>query len=305
MRAMRIAGSVSAAVALLLAGPAALAAPAADAPAADPPQLLFVHGYGNGKNCNGDTWNNALKYYQDDGGRDRTSMTTIGYYSKDQSCDATIGDGKASTDRPIQDIARDLANYIDDEYSSKGEPVNIVAHSMGGLVTRVALLGSAQGWDGFPGKLDVDNVVTLSTPHQGIAESVRNSATSRQWNQMTPGSGFLARLHENGSGLGDDWASGTDWSLVGSDEDDTVNYDSGIDKGNHADQKYRYKADDSGGADGYDVDHQAVRERTKGAFYLQYWHASGDHGPHVTTDGWAPLKAAFKAATHVGDDLPK
>ena len=60
------------------------------------------------------------------------------------------GDGAATTDRPIQDIARDLAIYIDANYTSRGRPVDIIAHSMGGLVARVALLGSAQGWDGSP-----------------------------------------------------------------------------------------------------------------------------------------------------------
>jgi hypothetical protein len=33
----------------------------------------------------------------------------------------------------------------------------------------VALLVSAQGWDGFPPKLKVYDVVLLSTPHQGVA----------------------------------------------------------------------------------------------------------------------------------------
>ena len=80
-----------------------------------------------------------------------------------------IGDGQATNDRPIQDIARDLARYVHTAYTRNGEPVDIVAHSMGGLVTRVALLGSAQGWEGFPPRLDVDNVVTLGTPHQDVA----------------------------------------------------------------------------------------------------------------------------------------
>ena len=154
---------------LLLAALAAFTIAAPAARAADT-QLLLVHGYGahaEGKDCNGDTFKNALRYYQDAGGRDRASMTTIGYYPGDKGrCDAMIGDGKATNDRPIQDIAADLANYID----AQGKPVNIIAHSMGGLIARVALLGSAQGWEGFPPKLDVNNVVTLSTPHRGVAE---------------------------------------------------------------------------------------------------------------------------------------
>ena len=42
----------------------------------------------------------------------------------------------------------------------------------------------------------------------------------------------------------------------------------------------------------------------KNAYDLTYWHASGDHPPHHTPDnGWSPLKAAFQAATKVGDGL--
>ncbi len=269
-------------------------------------QILLVHGYGDaqqGKDCNRSTWTNALRSYQDAGGRERSSMTTVGYYAGDSpaDCDVIVGDGKATNERPIQDIAKDLANHIDDAYTSKGKPVDIIGHSMGGLITRVALLGSAQGWDGFPSKLEVDDVVTLSTPHQGVANP--GAHDDAQWKQMDPGSGFMKRLHEQGSGLGDDWANGTDWSLVGSHEDTTVRQDSAIDKGNHADQKYGYQ-DDPG--DSGEVDHSAVRTLFgKNRYRLQYWHASGDHPPHRTSRGWSPLKTAFQAATKVGDGLPR
>ena len=266
-----------------------IAAPAAQA--ADT-QLLLVHGYGahaKGKDCNGDTFKNALRYYQDAGGRARESMTTIGYYPGDKGrCDAMIGDGKATNDRPIQDIAADLANYID----AQGKPVDIVAHSMGGLITRVALLGSAQGWEGFPPKLDVNNVVTLSTPHRGVANTGPND---RQWSQMQPGSTFIERLHEDQ--LDDAWAEGTDWSLVGSQEDGTVSYDSAIDKGDPADQKFGYL--DNGGK----VTHTGVRTLFgSNDYHLRYASASGTH---TTNNGWSPLKTAFQAATKVGDGLPK
>jgi pimeloyl-ACP methyl ester carboxylesterase len=229
--------------------------------------------------------------HQDAGGRARSSITTIGYYPGDRGrCDVMIGDGNASNQRPIQDIAKDLAIYIDRE----GKPVNIIAHSMGGLITRVALLGSAQRWDGFPSKLDVDNVVTLSTPHRGVRDPSAND--DRQWSQMRPGSGFMKRLHADGSLLDDDWADGTDWSLVGSHGDRTVDHDSGIDKGDPADQKFGYR----------DVSHTRIRTLYGANRYdLTYWHASGNHPPHHTERGWSPLKTAFQAATKVGDGLPK
>ncbi len=272
----------------------ALLAPAAAA--ADRP-ILLVHGYGDaadGKDCNGSTWKPALRYFQDAGGRERSSLATVGYYAGDTHCDVTVG--KASNERPIQDIARGLADYVD----SRGEPVDIIAHSMGGLIARVALLGSAQGWEGFPPKLDVDNLVTLSTPHQGVANP--SAHDDRQWQQMRAGSGFLARLHERGSGLGDAWAAGTDWSLVGSKEDATVRYGSGIDEGHHADQKLGYRDD---ARDGGEVTHTGVRTLFGESRYrLTYSHASGDHPPHHTDRGWSPLKVAFQAATRDGDGRP-
>ncbi len=290
----------------------AVAVPVSTAHAAEP-QILLVHGYGassQGKDCNGSTWKSALAYYESAGGRARSSMTTVGYYEGDQpaenhgaasGCDVVVGDGDATNERAIQDIAKDLADYIDDTYTSNGQSVDIIAHSMGGLVTRVALLGSAQGWDGFPSKLNVDNVVTLSTPHQGVANP--SAYDDRQWAQMDPDSGFMDRLHQNGSGLGDDWAQGTDWSLVGSHEDTTVRHDSGIDKGSFADQKFGYQ-DDSG--DSGNVDHTGVRTLYgENRYNLQFWHAAGDHPPHNTDNGWSPLKTAFQAATKVGDGLPE
>ena len=281
---------------LLIATVAALALLASAASAADR-QILLVHGYASeGTDCNGGTWRQALRYFQDAGGRERSSLTTVGYYAGDTNCDVTVGDGKASNERPIQDIARDLANYVD----SKGMPVDLIGHSMGGLIVRVALLGSAQGWQGFPAKLDVDNVVTLSTPHQGVSNP--SAHDDEQWRQMRAGSGFLKRLHEKGSGLDDDWAQGTDWSLVGSQEDDTVSHASGIDNGNHADQKYGYH-DDAG--DSGNVTHSGVRTLSGANRYrLSYTHAAGDHPPHSTTNGWSPLKTAFQAATTAGDGLP-
>jgi pimeloyl-ACP methyl ester carboxylesterase len=281
-----------------------LALGAATAAAAEE-QILLVHGYGaaaEGKDCNGSTWRNALRYYQDAGGRERSSLTTVGYYRGDRGrCDVLLGDGRASNARPIQDVARDLAVYIHSAHTSKGRAVNVIAHSMGGLITRVALLGSAQGWKGFPPRLDVDNVVTLSTPHQGVARPAAHDG--RQWRQMAPGSAFMERLHETGSGLDDAWARGVDWSLVGSQEDATVRYASGIDKGHFADQKYGYLDD---ATDAGDVSHTGVRTHYgHNRYNLNYWHASGGHPTHHTLAGWAPLKTAFQAATRIGDGLPK
>ena len=58
------------------------------APAAADTQLLLVHGYGDaaeGKDCNGSTWKSALRYFEEAGGRDRVSISTVGYYRGDRA----------------------------------------------------------------------------------------------------------------------------------------------------------------------------------------------------------------------------
>lgn len=302
---------------------------------AEQPRMLLVHGYGSakdGKDCNNSTWADALTYYQSAGGRSRESMVTIGYYKGDtgqvggqNKCDFVIGNKNADNSTSIRDIARDLANYIHDNYSP-GNPVDIVVHSMGGLITRVAVLGTYEHWEGFPESVFVQDIVTLGTPHQGVRGGCPEDSWAsdgdpcRQWNQMVPsdagGSGFIDKLHESEPGAGDRglddaWASGIDWSLVGSEEDPTVSYRSAIDQGYFANQKYGYDEDrnNNGSQDCWspeEVDHQTIRELTgSGGFCLRYWHDGSDGGPYTTDNGWSPLKTAFKAATHDGDDLPR
>ncbi|MDA3627679.1 hypothetical protein [Saccharopolyspora oryzae] len=323
-----IAALATAGLALSIPAPVQAAGADEPAPAAKQNTMLLVHGYNPEPptKCNESTWDTALQYFHDSGGRDRSSMRTIGYYKGDaEHCDDVIGDGEATRDRPIQDIAKDFANYIYRNYTSKGENVDIVAHSMGGLITRVAVLGTGEGWKGFPPKVAVDNIVTLGTPHQGLINGCSNPDASPddnctgQWNQMTPksegGSGFIEKLHESAPGRGDrglddPWAAGIDWSLAGSLEDQTVSYYSGIDKGHFAHQKYGYDEDlsDNGIPDCSDpnVSHSGLRKlKGAGGFCLRYWHHGADGGPFTTENGWSPLKVAFKAATYKGDDLPR
>ncbi|GAA4616536.1 hypothetical protein [Saccharopolyspora hordei] len=311
------------AAAIATAGIALTPTTAHAAPAAEKPMLL-VHGYNGGPPtpCNTETWDEALEYYQDAGGRDRSSMRTIGYYAGDADhCDEVIGDGAADPDRPIQDIARDFALHIYENYTLKGQTVDIVAHSMGGLITRVAVLGTREGWSGFPPEVAVEDIVTLGTSHQGVAngcsdpEKDPDDGCTWQWYQMTPagqgGSGFIDKLHESAPGRGDrglddPWAAGIDWSLVGSAEDEKVSYASAIDKGYFAHQKYGFDEDVTDGCSDREVTHGGLRELTgAGGFCLRYWHHGPDGGPHTTENGWSPLKVAFKAATYRGDDLPR
>lgn len=295
-------GGVCAVVAGLVLG---LVGPAAGA-GQQPADVLLVHGYGDaraGQDCNGQVWRDALEH----SGRARQAITTIGYYAGDRravghgpGCDAVIGDGAASNTRPIEDLARDLARYIDRHHGSR--PVNVVGHSMGGLIARVALLGSARGWPGFPPRLEVDNVVALGAPYRGLGPAVLDAHHDPQWDQMKPGSAFLQRMHAEGE-LGQRWAAGTDWTLVGSEEDWTVPADSALDGEARADQKYRYRVDDASGRDRYEVHHYALRTHCSGEYHLRSWRPGGP--VRETSRGPSPVRVAFQAAAITGDGLPE
>lgn len=77
---------------------------------------------------------------------------------------------------PLTHVSCALAWYIYDVYTKQGVPVNVVAHSMGGLLIRYALgesgvevCTSNNTTQCFPPGLDVEDVVTLGTPHGGIS----------------------------------------------------------------------------------------------------------------------------------------
>lgn len=270
-------------------GPAAAVPTAAAPTAADPADgveaarapgevpVLFVHGYDgdSGKDCNGATFGDALAYFVAQG-RDRSSLVTVGYYDGDTDCDVDVTDRPTDNGTRIKTIAAALANHVHDRYTRQGRSIDIVAHSMGGLVTRVALLGSAQGWEGFPPEpILVDDVVTLGTPHQGVrceddaGDGADDCPDDVQWRSMDPDSTFMRVLHSRSNRLDQDWAAPYDWTFAGSKEDETVSYGSAIDKARPADHKFGYQGGDTEGT----VTHAGIRELFSGDYNLRYWHA--------------------------------
>jgi pimeloyl-ACP methyl ester carboxylesterase len=123
----------------------------------------------------------------------------------------------------IRHIAYQLAWYVYDTYSSKGQPVSIVAHSMGGLITRWMLYRIQAHDAAFPPYLFVQDVVTISTPHDGTADSTNNAGwcpTSTQCKEMLPGNAFLTELHQRG--MAPQGTGGTDWTALGDSPCDSI-----------------------------------------------------------------------------------
>jgi|GEM_PF-3070698 len=114
-----------------------------------------------------------------------------------------------------------LAWYIFDNYTQYGEPVNILAHSMGGLLTRYALGATAAHAAHFPQVLWVNNVVTVATPHGGVGElyhlwaSQQSNFNGVELDMMDPTNSSYTFMSTIAGYQKPQGFLGTRWALVG------------------------------------------------------------------------------------------
>jgi hypothetical protein len=87
------------------------------------------------------------------------------YYTKLTGCTTHFGSDETV---PLKELAADLAWNIYAKYSVMGKAVDIVAHSMGGLIARGALTGVYKHDPAFPPFLFVEDAVTIDTPNAGL-----------------------------------------------------------------------------------------------------------------------------------------
>lgn len=103
----------------------------------------------------------------------------LGYYAGDRGFPVTLPGDPATTDTPIDVLGDRLAGHV----RSLPGPVDLIGHSMGGLVIAAALH-----------RLPVDavgRVVMLGVPFGGLPSAV--GAEVAQCREMSPGSDWLAR----------------------------------------------------------------------------------------------------------------
>ncbi|WP_240646855.1 MULTISPECIES: esterase/lipase family protein [Streptomyces] len=200
-------------------------------------RVIFVHGHApfSKHDCT-KTFSAARKHFTNK--KWKGNLLTFGYYTGNKKCSANV---TGSRETPIKDVAKKFAQYVSRNYTKKGIKVDVVAHSMGGLVVRAALHYTHQRAKGFPEKLYIEDVVTLGTPHAGITKSrAVLCGKARQCTDMKAGSSLLKAL---GSRMPSSTKYGnmsTDWTTISSYDDGTVSESSGIaDTANH---EVQYKA---------------------------------------------------------------
>ncbi|MGI5152918.1 esterase/lipase family protein [Plantactinospora sp. CA-294935] len=253
--------------------------------------IIFVHGFAasGGHDCNS-TWLNARTHLRNEGWTG--PLSTFGYYGGSTNC-TFQHDGNRDTS--IHTVAHRLADVIYDEYSSNGVKVDVVAHSMGGLVIRSALLNVQRNTPGWPPYLYVEDVITLATPHEG-AQDANFCAFWLQCRQMIPGSVFFDELEVLGTGTGGRpklpvSAMGTDWTVMSSFEDDITLESSGVNV--DASHRLQYNAAQCTG-DEPGVEHGDFPRRVAGSFCVRiYTRVEGWTGWILQT---SPVDRAYRGA---------
>lgn len=195
--------------------------------------VVYVHGFdatfSPGYDCHA-YWDAMADTLEGMGHTDE--RVTVAYYALDYNCtydSAHHGShsthhagghsgGSHTRNTSIRHLGYHLAWMIYDHFTSVGKAVDVVGHSMGGLISRYAVAATARGEAGFPPSLLVEDVVTLGTPHAGSDWSWGCAYT--ECVEMRPGSSFLGWLATNAT---DPQATGgTDWTVVGSEDDGIV-----------------------------------------------------------------------------------
>lgn len=186
--------------------------------------VLLVHGWEMYNNAKTDC---AKKFKDVINGLKKEGFTgpfvTVGYYKKNTNCSidlsARYGVGRDST---WKEIGAALSNAVNEDYAQFDQAVDLVGHSMGGLIIRSALQGSEEGLDGFA-QMMVEDVVTVATPHKGASISV--FCIHKQCKTLSPNNPDFAWLESNQSPQSN---IPTDWTLLGSTWDMLVNKNSSM-----------------------------------------------------------------------------
>lgn len=249
--------------------------------------VLFIHGYAfsGPSNCN-KSFGLMKKYFRKMGWKN-SKLHTWGYYKGDTQCD---GKSNYSTNTSIAKVARALAKYIYNNYTRKNKPVSIVAHSMGGLVARRAVIGYRDGEPGYNGKkLDVDNLVTLGTPNAGLQHPCYPTLCTKQWRQMEADSPFQKWMKKKNDFY--EQTLGEQLTFVGSAFDGVVGpFKSTINRRADVDVIFDYREH---------ITHSGLRKKGAGKGY-DYAHRKGLYGGkwRNTRNGAGPIRMAYLATRY-------
>ncbi|WP_307840818.1 hypothetical protein [Streptomyces sp. GESEQ-4] len=268
-------------------------APAAEAATAAPrpgnganDTVYFIKGYTpDGISCKS-KWGAATQAMRSWGWTGK--FVRVGLYAADtrsKGCAVNLLDPhpeQGTVNVPIKDLGKALAWDIYNNYSSKEKSVDLVGHSMGGLIARAAIAGVQRHEEGWPERLYVEDVVTLGTPHRGTFTNVNDD---RQSKDMVQRSDFINWLNETPNPQAE---GGTDWTLIGSGADEAVAVSSATPAPAEGwSHLVRYSPFEF-------ISHSALRTTTRGSSYSMNYFNKGT-GWRQTDIGAAPIRVTHNA----------
>lgn len=181
--------------------------------------VLFLHGWnalGGGSDCNS-TFGGLENYLRGQGFTG--PMVTVGFYDSDRNCDVNLRDwGNIDNGSSWKELSKAFSKYVQATYTANNQSVDVVGHSMGGLIVRGAVYGTSLGESGFSTPIKVEDVVTLAAPHNGAAW-YSNLCFWGQCASLKPGASEISWVNQNGNPQALD---GTDFTVLGSTDDDVV-----------------------------------------------------------------------------------
>lgn len=151
----------------------------------DRDHVVLIHGYMD----TGETpwWRVIAGYLEDEG------------YDPGEIHQLSLGDIPGTTTDSPADYGPEVAREFDRIAGESGGPVDVIAHSMGGLDSRWAIEKE--------GATDsVDQLVTLGTPHQGTNAAYLGILTEGG-RDMIPESTLIEELNEDGLSAGVDYTA--------------------------------------------------------------------------------------------------
>lgn len=245
--------------------------------------VVFVHGLDlRGRSGqSGAQWNTMIDRFMDWGWDG--DLRTVGYYEGDTEFDEDISNsGKPDTTEGVHALANGGPNehtggddddqhnkntdirhlayhwawYVSERFTSQDIPIDVVAHSMGGLIVRYAIQRVEDGDPDFPSRLLVEDVVTLGTPHGGTntAGACFRATGVGQCEQTRRNASFIRWLGNHA--IYPQAEGGTDWTAIGSDDDGKM-------------QPHRTAAD-------FGADHKAVYKNREGISHDDYLSSDSD-----------------------------
>lgn len=149
-----------------------------------------------------------------------------GEHSSKTGCNGVAGAQVHDLNTDIMHIAYHVAWYVHDHFGASSVTVDMLGHSMGGLIMRYAIAKSGSGGV-WPAKLRVEDAVTMGTPHGGLGTSWCKASPWADVRQMCSDNFFITWMKSNAQdpqGNG-----GTDWTLMGSDCDGWVAWNLAVD----------------------------------------------------------------------------